>query len=464
MMKSSIGSRLAGLLLAASLAAMLAGCEGDQLAGGSGRSLAPISSQTLALMQEHDTATSSPTLIRTFKKEAEFEIWKMKSDGRYALLKTYPMCRWSGQLGPKTREGDRQVPEGFYPITPGQMNPNSNYYLSFNVGYPNAYDRAFGRTGGTIMVHGACSSAGCFSMTDEQIAEIYAIARESFNGGQREIQMQSYPFHMTAENLAKHRLDPNIDFWKQLKNGSDHFEVTKMEPPVGVCGKHYVFGAKETGLNASEACPALHRDDQVESEVAAKQTHDDEEVAQLVAKGVKPIELVYDDGGQNPSFIGHGGDVSRPDAITAGPREIALDEKTGKPVPAVIAVAETSQAQRVGATNRTLVAQAPTSAQPPADAAPSPLAVVGEAADSSQSLVKKWLNFSGDAETPNVVKAFEPAQPEPADVPLPPRRDAANDAAAKPQAAARTQSFAAAPSTRPAEAKPTPGTLASAQQ
>ena len=178
-------------------------------------------------MEKNETSPSSPVLIRTYKQEAEFEIWKMRSDGRYALLKTYPMCRWSGQLGPKTREGDRQVPEGFYPITPGQMNPNSNYYLSFNVGYPNAFDRAFGRTGGAIMVHGACSSAGCMSMTDAQIAEIYAIAREAFNGGQREIQMQSYPFHMTAENLAKHRLDPNIDFWKQLKNGSDHFEVTQ---------------------------------------------------------------------------------------------------------------------------------------------------------------------------------------------------------------------------------------------
>ena len=113
-------------------------------------------------------------LIRTYKKEAEFEIWKMKADGRYVLFKTFPMCRWSGQLGPKMAEGDRQVPEGFYKITPGQMNPVSQYYLSFNVGYPNAYDRAHGASGGSIFVHGACSSAGCFSMTDEQIDQIYA--------------------------------------------------------------------------------------------------------------------------------------------------------------------------------------------------------------------------------------------------------------------------------------------------
>ena len=237
-----------GLTVAA--CAWIAGCDNSYLDQSSARSQQPISSATLAEMEKLDTTPSSPTLIRTYKKEAELEIWKMKSNGEYALLKTYPMCRWSGQLGPKKREGDMQVPEGFYSIAPGQMNPNSHYYLAFNVGYPNAYDRAYGRTGGNVMVHGVCSSAGCFSMTDEQVADIYAIARKSFAGGQREIQLQSYPFHMTAENMAKFRLDPNIDFWKNLKDGSDHFEVTKNEPSVLVCGKHYVFDAttKERGF------------------------------------------------------------------------------------------------------------------------------------------------------------------------------------------------------------------------
>src|SRR5271170_4170738 len=292
-------SRVLAACLAASAGALLAGCE-EQLdtssTGSSAKSLRPISQQTLTQMEALGTTASSPTLIRTYKKEAEFEIWKKKSDGQYALLKTFPMCRWSGQLGPKLREGDHQVPEGFYTITPGQMNPNSAYYLSFNVGYPNAFDRAWDRTGGTIMVHGICSSAGCYSMTDAQIAEIYAIAREAFNGGQRAIQMQSYPFRMTAENLAKHRLDPNIAFWKELKNGSDHFEVAKVETPVVVCGRHYVFGAHADGdVEASQACPTLRRDDQVESDVAAKQSHDDEAVAALVAQGVKPVRLVYED-------------------------------------------------------------------------------------------------------------------------------------------------------------------------
>ena len=233
------------------------------------------------------------------------------------------------------------MPEGFYTITPGQMNPNSHYYLSFNVGYPNAYDRAYGRTGGDIMVHGVCSSAGCFSMTDAQIAEIYAIAREAFNGGQRAIQMQSFPFRMTAENLAKHRLDPNIAFWKELKNGADHFEVTKAEPEVLVCGKHYVFGAHaDHDVDASAPCPAnLQRDDQVEAAVAEKEASDDAAVAALVAQGVKPVKIVYQDGGQNAAFAGREDlDPSAPEALAAGPTVITLDN-SGKPLPPVVKVA-----------------------------------------------------------------------------------------------------------------------------
>ncbi|MDB5650909.1 MAG: hypothetical protein JWL62_2429, partial [Hyphomicrobiales bacterium] len=248
------GAPLGRAALIALTAGTLSACQDT---GTNGKAFRPIPAETLALMEQKGTTRQAPILIRAYKKEAELEIWKLKSDGQYTLLKSFPMCRWSGQLGPKRQEGDRQVPEGFYTITPGQMNPNSNYYLSFNVGYPNALDRAQGYTGGSIMVHGACSSAGCFSMTDEQIAEIYAIARDAFAGGQRSIQMQSLPFRMTPENIAKHRLDPNMAFWKQLKEGSDRFEVTKREPVVNYCGRHYVFDAASAlpgqGLEASDA-------------------------------------------------------------------------------------------------------------------------------------------------------------------------------------------------------------------
>jgi len=309
---------LAGLLLAS--------CQDSGL---SQRSLAPVPPETLAKMAQIGTSKESPMLIRAYKKEAEFEIWKMNGEGKYVHLKTFPMCRWSGQLGPKTREGDRQVPEGFYSITPAQMNPNSAYYLSFNVGYPNQLDRALGHSGGTIMVHGACSSAGCFSMTDAQIAEIYAIARSAFNGGQHAIQMQSYPFRMTAENLAKHRLDPNIGFWRNLKEGNDHFEVTKEEPQVAFCGRRYVFNAQGVGhMDPLSVCPPLKHDPNLIASVSAKSAKDDEKIAQL-AETVRPVRVVYQDGGMHPSFLARVAETSRPEALMA-PTEIALEEKPVK--------------------------------------------------------------------------------------------------------------------------------------
>jgi murein L,D-transpeptidase YafK len=404
--------------LAVAAGALAAGCE-DALEANSGRSLHPIPDKALALMDKIGTTPSAPVLIRTYKQEAELEIWKMKSDGQYALLSAYPMCRWSGQLGPKLREGDHQVPEGFYTIAPGQMNPNSHYYLSFNVGYPNAYDRALGRTGGDIMVHGICSSAGCFSMTDAQIDEIYAIAREAFNGGERAIQMQSFPFRMTAENLAKHRLDPNIAFWKEIKNGADHFEVTKTEPEVLVCGKHYVFGAhSDRDVDASAPCPAgLQRDDQVEAAVAEKAASDETAVAALIAQGVKPVRIVYQDGGQNAAFAGREDlDPSAPEALAAGPTVITLDN-SGKPLPPVVKVA---------------AADAPAPAAAPAAASAPPAAGPAQAAGASPfgflNGAKPFFGLGGSDSQQAQLKVFEPAQPIPTDAPLPPKRNAALEA------------------------------------
>jgi murein L,D-transpeptidase YafK len=423
---SSIIRRGAAVGLAIAACAWIAGCDDSYLDEGPGRSQQPISSATLDQMTKLDTTPSSPTLIRTYKKEAELEIWKMKSNGEYALLKTYPMCRWSGQLGPKKREGDMQVPEGFYPITPGQMNPNSHYYLAFNVGYPNAYDRAYGRTGGNVMVHGVCSSAGCFSMTDEQVADIYAIARDSFNGGQREIQLQSYPFHMTAENMAKFRLDPNIEFWKNLKNGSDYFEVTKTEPPVLVCGKRYVFGATaKDEVSASQPCPALKRDESVDALVAEKVEKDDAKVAELAASGVKPVHLVYADGGQNPVFIGYK-DTSDPDALASGPQEIVLNDRA-KPAPAVVKVAVADADRKRTAS----VTPAPVEAPPAAQPAPTTVVAASAPANSDGMLgkltggaknVQNWLHLGGQEPAPPAIEpaAFDSDQ---ADAPLPPRRD-----------------------------------------
>jgi murein L,D-transpeptidase YafK len=401
----------------------LAACDDD--GGLAHRSLAPIPSETLALMEQAGVTKEAPTLIRAYKKEAELEVWKMRPDGRYVHLKTFPMCRWSGQLGPKTREGDRQVPEGFYSINPGQLNPNSSYYLSFNVGYPNAYDRALGHTGGTIMVHGVCSSMGCFSMTDRQIGEIYAIVRTSLNSGQNQVQMQSYPFHMTTENLAKHRLDPNIAFWKQLKEGADHFEVTKQEPTVGVCGKHYVFDAEPANgqrLDPVGACPPLKRDPQIAALVAEKQAKDDAKVAELAASGVKAIRLVYQDGGQHPAFTARVAEVSRPEALVP-PTEIVLEDRaTGAKGKAAARLASvktpagaTTASASLGATQpRSGFGETGVAARDKAPAPEEPIkvsALAGESASGGKGSITGWLGLHKEPPPTPAAAAEEPAAP-----------------------------------------------------
>ena len=203
--------RLARSLLAsAALAAAvgLAGCDTDSTPGVSGRHMQPLSERLLADLDSKNMAKESPILVRIFKEESELEVWKEDRTGRFAQLRTYPICRWSGELGPKVREGDRQAPEGFYTITPSLMNPNSQWYLAINTGFPNAYDRANGRSGAFLMIHGDCSSRGCYAMTDEQIAEIYSLARESFFGGQKSFQIQAYPHdankHGEASQFSAH--------------------------------------------------------------------------------------------------------------------------------------------------------------------------------------------------------------------------------------------------------------------
>lgn len=301
----------------------------------SARDLAPIPAKTLALISEKGMDPGAPIVMRSFKKESEIEVWKLDRNGKYALLKTYPMCRWSGQLGPKVRQGDRQAPEGFYDVTAAAMNPKSSLFLSFNIGYPNAFDRSLGRTGSHLMVHGACSSQGCFAMTDEAISEMYALAREAFTSGQRSFQFQSYPFRMTAENLAKHRADPHFAFWKNLKEGSDIFEVSGQEPAWTVSGGRYAFNTDPTSA----------------ANVSAKTSRDERDVAALIAKGTPAVRLVYQDGGGHSSLkkvalaasTGASpdlddntrrslGDISRPDALAAEPREVLIGESGSRPV------------------------------------------------------------------------------------------------------------------------------------
>ena len=295
---------LAGAALA------LAGCYGDDGYQLPTRAMKELSPEMLALLQQKDMPKDSPILIRIFKEEAELEVWKQDTTGQYQLLKVFPICRWSGELGPKKVEGDRQAPEGFYAITPGLMNPNSNYYLAINIGFPNAYDKASGYSGAFLMIHGDCSSRGCYAMTDEQIGEIYSLARDSFLGGQKEFQIQAYPFRMTPANLAKHRNNPNMPFWLMLKEGNDHFEVTHLEPKVDVCDRHYVFDAEPPEnstrplvFNPTGRCPAYLVPQEIAGPALEKQRNDEYQFAQLVKENVSTEPIVWGtDGGMNRVF------------------------------------------------------------------------------------------------------------------------------------------------------------------
>ena len=250
--------RLSALVLTAGL---LVSCqEGIGIDSIMAKAEKPIPARLLQKMKAKGMKTSSPIMLRIYKTENIIEVWKQKTTGRYDLLESYEICKWSGKLGPKFKEGDRQAPEGFYNVGKSQMNPWSKYHLSFNIGYPNRYDRSHGRTGQHLMVHGACSSAGCYSMTDERVEEIYSMARDSIKGGQNTFQVQAYPFRMNVKNLAKHTSSPHFEFWKMLKEGSDHFELTKSPPKVNVCEKRYVFNRladDEKMFSSRKECPQV---------------------------------------------------------------------------------------------------------------------------------------------------------------------------------------------------------------
>lgn len=251
--------KLRRLSIALGLASALAitGCNSGDLLDVARKANQPLPQDVVRKMKAQGMTKYSPVMMRIFKDEAILEVWKRKDTGRYALVKTYEICNFSGSKGPKFKEGDRQAPEGFYMVNRHLMNPNSQYYLSFNLGFPNRFDRSLGRTGSNLMVHGDCSSAGCYAMTDKNVAEIYAFARDALSGGQEAFQVQAFPFRMTPENMAAHRDSPHFSYWKMLKEGYDHFELTSIPPKVDVCDRRYVFNrnAVDGKFSPTQVCP-----------------------------------------------------------------------------------------------------------------------------------------------------------------------------------------------------------------
>jgi murein L,D-transpeptidase YafK len=201
-------------------------------------------------LKAQGVALGAPVFLRIFKLESELELW-MEKDGRYELFATYPICLWSGRLGPKLQEGDLQAPEGFYSVTKNQLNPNSRWHRSFNLGFPNEFDRAHGRTGSFVMVHGGCQSVGCYAMTNNVVDEIWRLVTAALDQGQPAFNVQIFPFRMTERNLALRTSYPWSGFWTNLKKGYDAFERTHMPPVISVCEGRYVVTEAVPGASPS---------------------------------------------------------------------------------------------------------------------------------------------------------------------------------------------------------------------
>lgn len=275
---ASFFHRFAAFVIIVWLGFGLAACS-NFVKGGDNRHNIPLAPAMVKALHDLGSSPGEAMVLRIFKEEEQLEVWKRTSSGQYKLFKTYEICSYSGALGPKFKEGDYQSPEGFYTITPGLMNPKSNYYLAFNTGFPNKFDRANGRSGSNLMVHGDCKSVGCYAMTDAGIAEIYALARETFKGGNPSFQVQIFPFRMTTARIAQNASNQHVAFWRNIKEGYDYFDVTKTPPAWDVCEQRYIFNATATGLDAMGPCPATTQN----ADVEARKVADTEALAKVAA-------------------------------------------------------------------------------------------------------------------------------------------------------------------------------------
>ncbi len=181
----------------------------------------------------------APVFVRIFKRESELEVWARTGDGTYALVNIWPICAYSGELGPKLREGDGQAPEGIYHVGAGQLNPLSSYHLSFDLGYPNGFDRANARTGSFLMVHGSCVSIGCYAMTDDSIDEIYSLVAAALTKGQPQVQVHALPFRFASNWERDYATSPWRDFWRDLAVIDARFEADRIPPDVRVRNRRY---------------------------------------------------------------------------------------------------------------------------------------------------------------------------------------------------------------------------------
>ncbi len=217
--------------------------------------------------------TGAPVFIRIFKESSTLEVW-MQKGSRFALFDSYKICKWSGKLGPKLQEGDRQSPEGMYSIEANDLRVNARWHRAMGVNFPNAHDRTNSRGGSGILIHGKCSSTGCFALTDPHVEEVYDLVDAALAGGQPRVLVHIFPFALTRDNLAKKADHPASDFWQELRPAFAAFERDRLPPQAELCGEQYGFSSwrQRRGLGAPHrvSCQKLTPDTLVNVTASAK--------------------------------------------------------------------------------------------------------------------------------------------------------------------------------------------------
>lgn len=207
--------------------------------------IARVEASLSARLESQNLELGAAVYLRITKQPARLTAYIQSVDNQYVEFRSWDICTYSGGLGPKKSEGDGKSPEGFYNVSSEQMNPRSSFHLSFNLGFPNAFDRLQGYTGSYLMVHGRCASIGCYAMGDDAIEEIWTLMTHAFVGGQKNIPVHIFPFEISAKNLQNLSDHPSEPFWRQLAPAWQTFEATSIPPSVVVRGGRYVVAGTQ---------------------------------------------------------------------------------------------------------------------------------------------------------------------------------------------------------------------------
>lgn len=228
-------------LLLGALLLSLPVCEGAMAARrGNGNSVEAVGMTLAAQFQEKGLTLGSAVFIRVYKQTSEMELW-VQQGARYVHFKTYGICRWSGGLGPKMYEGDRQSPEGLYHITAADLIVNPRWDRAMNINYPNSYDVVNGRSGSGILIHGKCGSVGCFAIQDQNVEEVYGAVRAALNNGQAEIPVLALPFRFASVAPTVNDTLQLSEFWSDLRRADLLFERDRIPPTAWICDGRYYF-------------------------------------------------------------------------------------------------------------------------------------------------------------------------------------------------------------------------------